>query len=345
MRNFLARVPEAEGLAVAAFGGALFAVSGLPAAWLSGATIFAAIYAVSFGRVVTRPRMIEVTLLLVGIATGATVTPKMLEAVRQYPLSLVMLALTMAAAMLLQYLWLRRMHGWSKPTAMMATAPGALAAIVATSAECGLDVPRIAAVQSFRVFVLIAVLPNAVSILQADSLAAASALAANPLDFGMMMAAGLFCALLFERLGFSAPLIFGGMLGSAALHLTGAAQGVFPPLLNNLCFVLMGCVIASRLVNLDKRMLKELLATSFATFVIALLVAAAGAFAASYLLGLPFEQVLVAYSPGGFEAMIALSAALGLDPLYAGSHHMARFLGVSLMIPVFLKLAGVRKPG
>ena len=337
------KFPEAEGLAAAAAGGALFALSGLPAAWLSGATIAASVYAVATGRVTIRAPFRDLTLLLVGIGTGATVTPEMLKALWRYPGSLALLAITMAVAMLLQYLWLRRQR-WNAPDAMLASAPGALAAVIAAAEENRLDVARIAAIQTFRVFVLIAVLPNIVSVSQSGVLLPAGPPAASALDFALMMSAGFGLAVLFERLGINTPLMFGGMLGSAALHLSGLAQGGFPPVLTNSAFVLMGAVIASRLAYLEKSMFRELARAALATFLIAFTVAAAGAGVAAALLGIPFAQALVAYAPGGFEAMVALSAALSLDPLYAGSHHMARFMGVSLMIPVFLLLAGIAKP-
>ena len=57
------------------------------------------------------------------------------------------------------------------------------------------------------------------------------------------------------------------------------------------------------------------------------------AWLASVLIGVPFGQALVAYAPGGLEAMIILGAALDLDPIYVGLHHLVRFFGIGLLIP------------
>jgi uncharacterized membrane protein AbrB (regulator of aidB expression) len=47
---------------------------------------------------------------------------------------------------------------------------------------------------------------------------------------------------------------------------------------------------------------------------------------------------MVAFSPGGLEAMTILAFALGLDPLYVGAQHLARFILISLTLPFALRL-------
>ena len=44
--------------------------------------------------------------------------------------------------------------------------------------------------------------------------------------------------------------------------------------------------------------------------------------------------MLVAYAPGGLEAMTILAFALHLDPAFVGAHHLWRFLYVSVMMPL-----------
>ena len=51
----------------------------------------------------------------------------------------------------------------------------------------------------------------------------------------------------------------------------------------------------------------------------------------------PFAQALVAFSPGGLEAMSLLSIALGLDPLFVSAHHLARFILISVTLPFVLR--------
>jgi uncharacterized membrane protein AbrB (regulator of aidB expression) len=46
--------------------------------------------------------------------------------------------------------------------------------------------------------------------------------------------------------------------------------------------------------------------------------------------------------------MMVLALVLGLDPLYVGIHHVARFLGIGLVLPFiagWLKMSGADDPG
>jgi hypothetical protein len=52
----------------------------------------------------------------------------------------------------------------------------------------------------------------------------------------------------------------------------------------------------------------------------------------------------VAFAPGGLEAMTVLALVLGLDPLYVGIHHLVRFLGIGLVLPVAVALLQRDKP-
>ena len=73
--------------------------------------------------------------------------------------------------------------------------------------------------------------------------------------------------------------------------------------------------------------------------------AAAAAFAglASKLIDVPFAEAIAAFAPGGLEAMTMMAFALGLDPLFVGSHHLARFLMISLGLPVVMRWLGASR--
>jgi hypothetical protein len=62
-------------------------------------------------------------------------------------------------------------------------------------------------------------------------------------------------------------------------------------------------------------------------------VAAAGAALTSLLGGLPLPLTLLAFAPGGLEAMIIMAFALGLDPAYVAAHQIARYVGLVLLMP------------
>jgi uncharacterized membrane protein AbrB (regulator of aidB expression) len=61
------------------------------------------------------------------------------------------------------------------------------------------------------------------------------------------------------------------------------------------------------------------------------------AIAASTWLGMPFGATLIAYAPGGLEAMIVLALGLGIDPLFVSAHHFSRYFLINLSLPFLIQ--------
>jgi len=84
-----------ETLGVAALGGAMLGLAGVPAGWLSGS-----ILAVAGASLAGRPMLVPTLLMraifiLIGISLGAVVTPETLHGITTYPLSILVLLLAM----------------------------------------------------------------------------------------------------------------------------------------------------------------------------------------------------------------------------------------------------------
>ena len=52
----------------------------------------------------------------------------------------------------------------------------------------------------------------------------------------------------------------------------------------------------------------------------------------------------MSFSPGALDAMMILALALHLDPIFVGAHHVARFVLISVSLPIFVKLFGNAPP-
>jgi uncharacterized protein len=89
-------------------------------------------------------------------------------------------------------------------------------------------------------------------------------------------------------------------------------------------------LVGTRFIGFDWHLLRGLMAAPLAAFVAALAVAA--------LIGVSFVQALVAFAPDGLEPMTMMAFALGLDPLFVGAHHLARFLLISVTLPFAAKV-------
>jgi uncharacterized protein len=328
---------QAGQIAVATLGGWLFHVFGVPAAWLSGAVVAVTVWsALGYARPMPRP-MVDAAMLVSGVTMGAGVTPEAIAAVTRYPLSLAALAVAVVAVTWASMLWLTRVSGWRREDALLASTPGALSTVLAIAADRNAAVGAIAIVQASRLLILVTLLPSLLVFLgggDGTRLLGEGQPIASPWGLLLMLLGGLAFGRLLEGWGVAAPILLGGTVVSSGLHAIGWTPGVVPPVLATIGLVLIGLFIGERFRTLDATMLRRTMPAALGSFAIGMLVATAFASAAAALAGVGLADALVAFAPGGLEAMMVLALVLGLDPLYVGIHHLTRFLGIGVALPI-----------
>jgi len=105
--------------------------------------------------------------------------------------------------------------------------------------------------------------------------------------------------------------------------------------------LLIGAWIGSRFIGFDWELMHRTLFSALTPFVAAFTLAVLFAILAARLVSVPFAEALAAFAPGGLEAMTMLAFALGLDPMFVGSHHLARFFMIGLALPFVVRWLGV----
>jgi membrane AbrB-like protein len=331
---------DARILGVAASGAFLCALAGVPAAWLTGAMIAASIAISGLGWRPPSSPIVDAAMLLCGLLLGSTATPEALAAMARYPGSLALLLASIVVIMAVTGGYLVRGAKWAKQDAMLASAPGALSAVMAIAIDKGIPLPRIVVIQLFRLFALIAAVPSLVVIsgVAPGDLRPAPALIASAEGLLALGLAGVATALVFERVGITAPVLLGATLASAVLHGAGLVQGTLPTEIGIVAFVLLGAGIGGRFVGVGPRAIAAAMPVAFIAFLASMLVAMAFAWPAAQLAGVPYATAFIAFAPGGLEAMAVLAFALGLDPLYVGAHHLLRFMSVGFGLPLAFAL-------
>ncbi|MGL4636014.1 MAG: AbrB family transcriptional regulator [Beijerinckiaceae bacterium] len=324
---------DLESFAFAIAGAVLFSLLRLPAPALSGAMVGVVVLLAFRRQVSLSPVLRDTGMLLAGITMGSSVTPEMLQGFQKYPLSLMIFAVSLVLTVMLTQALFQRVAGWDRRTSFLAATPGALSTVLVVAAETKADVLKVTVAQSFRLFVLVAVLPSIV-VATGSQMTPPTTQVSSLLATVSMLAGGAIVSAVLARLGMAAPWIFGGMVVSAGLHGAGLVVGSMPFLLREAGFCLVGIYIGTRFATLNRALFLETLAVSFGAFLIGFLSAVASAGLVAWLLGLSFGMVLVAFVPGALEAMIVLGAALGLDPIYVGLHHLVRFFGIGLLLPL-----------
>jgi uncharacterized protein len=267
-------------------------------------------------------------------------------------LSIAMVAVSVAAATLATFTYLTRVHGWNAVTAIYASVPGGLAQVMALAAEEGrrCDIRGVAIVQTLRVVILTVVVPLALSLsgrtgavrLPASAMTAADA----PVAFAVLVGAASAAALGMTRVGFPGGLMFGPLAVSAALHGGGFLAVTMPSWLATAAVVGLGTLAGGRFTGLRFRLLLWYLGAALGAFAVSLAVAVAIGIAVSLAVPLPVGEIIVAYAPGALDAMMILALALNVDPVFVGTHHVARVIVVLLGMPFLVRhFSGTKSRG
>ncbi len=314
-------------------GGALAWAIGVPAPWLAGSLV-ATLAAVGFGFRLALPDMLrKAAFILLGLQTGLSVTPETLERARQWPLSILGLALTVAIIVWACMRYFERVAGWSRASSLFASLPGALSLVLLLAENSQADMRRVVVAQCVRLVLLVVCLPFIIQLIAPAHAALTTAAIASPLDMLLMAAAATVGGLLLERLKVPAGLILGACLASAALALTGVLNGAAPDMLLIPANVVLGVMIGLRIEGTTLSDLRAMTGASLLAFMLALGISVVGAIATTYFTSLPLALTLLAFAPGGLEAMTIMAFALNLDPAFVAAHQVFRYVGLVLFMP------------
>jgi membrane AbrB-like protein len=271
--------------------------------------------------------------VLLGIQTGGSVTAETVERATQWPLSVCLLGVTVVLVTLACARFFRGRYGWDSSTALFASLPGALSLTLALADEARADMRRVTISQCIRLFFLVAAMPAVIA-----------TISPVPKDFGplhypdvphilvLLIASGA-AGWVFEKLRVPAGMILGAIAASAALYLSGMVEGATPDVILVPANVVLGVMIGARFQGLPLTEIRRLFGEGFAGFLLALFISSIGAGLAAYFGGLPLALTLLAFAPGGLEAMTIMAFALNLDPAYVAAHQVARYLGIAILMP------------
>lgn len=331
-----------ETLIVGTIGGALFYWAELPGGLISGAMIAVAVYGIS-GRSVGLPQpMAHVILMTLGLSLGSMVSPEMVKNLAAYPVTIALLALATFCATFGSSIYLQRVHGWDRTSALLAGSPGALSQIIMLATERNADVPGIAVVQIFRVIILTAMVPL---LLAATGQMGHGPLPsrgpeATPLALLALAVAAVAVSLLMKLIRFPASWMFGAMMASSVLHGGDWIHGTLPQWAYIAALVGIGTLIGSRFGKISPRTILSHVWAALGSFSVAIVISAAFVAVVALTTNVKLSDAVVAFAPGAMDAMLALALTLHIDPIFVGAHHLSRFIYVSIVTPGIVHLFG-----
>ncbi len=323
-------------LAIAASGGVLAGIAGIPAGWLAGPMIAVAAAAVLRVPVAMPTSLRDGGFAILGTMIGTTLDRRTLEALPEWPVSIAGLVIGIAIMLAVIPAWLHRLHGIDRKTARMCAMPGAMAFVILHAIETGADSRRVAILQILRLSTMLLVVPGLFAVIYGTGAPRASGDIPSlswPVALGLV-AAGYAALPLARRLRFPAPAFFAPMCLSAGLSLTGwFDRGPLPLELMLPALIVSGAAIGSRFRGTSPRYLLESVRAGLGSVILAVAISGILAWIVARITSFPFLQVLLAYAPGGIEMMTVLSLSLGLDPAFVAGHQLMRFVAVCLILP------------
>ncbi|MBR9893170.1 AbrB family transcriptional regulator [bacterium] len=324
---------------LAALGGAaIAALLGVPAGALIGAMLAVALMA-GLGHAVTVPVIArDLAFLVIGISLGAGIDASVLPHLPGWSISLLGLAVALVATMAASTFLLQRVFAVDWQTAVLASAPGTMSNAVAIAVEGKGDASAVMILQLMRLVILVTLVPPLAAVLGAPDAAAGGERPVMPLlALAGLLVVGLPLGRFVGRHGISAACLLTGILLSGVGHGAGLIHGAAPSWMVFLGFTMTGAVLGTRISKVDLRSALKLAGAGTVVVGMALGMALVFALITQALTGFPLGQILIAYAPGGVEAMAAIGLALGYDPAFVAAHHFARILILLALVPAFLR--------
>lgn len=327
-------------LLTAAFGAGAAYWLGAPAPFLIGSSLAVTCLCLA-GVNVNIPRHLrDMCFVIIGLTMGAGVTPDVVETAKQWPLSFLILGLSLVAIIfgcrwLLQKIW----H-FDPMTALLSVVPGHLSYVLGLSAQTSGDLTSISVIQSLRLLALTILVPFAVVLIGLEAEAVAAKVAIMPLTmFGLSLIMSFAIGYIFNRFRLPAAYLLGGLIWSTGSHITGAIDGTVSPYVAIPAFVTLGALIGTRFFGVTLAQLKRAFAAGAVVTLAAFCISAFAAWCVSLFIDAPFSHLLIAFAPGGVETMAAMAVSLDADPAFVAAHHVMRLFILTFLAPLMLSMA------
>lgn len=320
-------------LAVGTAGAWIAGMLGLPAPALVGSALGVGSSAIFRVRVTMVGPMRDLAFAAIGISIGSNVTSDSLQLMARWPVSLAALIVSIVLTTAASTVYLRRVQGWDRETALLSSTPGALSMAVALASQGYGDARAVSVTQTIRLMALTVGLPL---LLGGTATVRPASVTMSLAALAVLLVLTFAVGELLDRVHVPTPALIAGMVVTAAAHLLGFAPGNLPPVAAFPAMVITGSFVGARFAGVGWPELRAGFRSALVMVVMTSIISAGFAVMIGRQLGMSFAQVWVAFAPGGAETMSAMAIALGYDQAYISSHHVLRILLLSSLLPFAL---------
>lgn len=319
-------------LAVASFGGMLFALLGIPLPFILGAMIFC-LLATLIKLPVATPAIVRPPMsAVIGVMLGSGFTPDIVSSIADWIVPLVGLALFLVTAALICVTFYHKVAGYDAATAYFAGMPGGLMEMTLLGESYGADTRRIALAHSARILIVVFTLPFLVQQLSGQDISRGPLATGAPFTLeSILWLAGT--AIVGVALGhlfrLPARVLLGPMAVSAIVHAAGLTSFKPPAEIVIIAQLVLGASIGCRFAGVAARELGQVLLLALGSTALLLTLTLSFSYAVSPLVPFSPVELMLAYSPGGLTEMGLIALALNTDVAFVAGHHIVRVVMVS----------------
>jgi membrane AbrB-like protein len=314
----------------------------LPLPWMLGALTATLIAAIAKAPIRAPERLRNPVVVVIGVLLGSGFSPDLVERVAAWGWSLAALAayLIVAAALVVPYY--RRLGGFDPVTAYFAGMPGGLAEMAILGRAAGADERKIVLAHAARIVVVVALIAFWFRVIEGQAVGSAvggtGLLDLDQRDVFLLLASGMAGAFLGRVLRLPAPMLLGPMMLSGAAHLTGLTSSAPPAGLVIAAQVMLGTIMGCRFLGTPGRAVGVALVLAVGATLITFAVAVIFALGLARAAGLPFDQLILAYAPGGLTEMTLVALAIKAEVAFVALHHVARIVMIIAVAPLLVRL-------
>ncbi len=273
---------------------------------------------------------------IIGTSLGLYFTPSVLREVAGLWYLLAAGAVLAIALGYVSGVALAAIAGFDKTTGVFASVPGGAAEMATLGARFGARVDRVAAAQSLRILIVVAIVPGAITALDVHGTVPYVQGAKDfvPIGLALLLCATLAGSAIFQNLKLPNAFVLGSL--AVAIPLTGMEVDLssMPPFVSNVGQCLLGAALGSRFQSDFLRGAHRFVGGVFVTVVLSIVLSALVGAGLAWASGLPVPTLILGTAPGGIAEMCITAKVLQLGVPLVTAFHVTRLVVLLLVTPL-----------
>jgi len=278
---------------------------------------------------------------IIGTSLGLYFTPQVVRDVAGLWYLLAAGAVFSVAVGYVSAVALARLARLDRTTALFASVPGGAAEMAVLGERFGARVDRVAAAQSLRILIVVAVIPAVYTLLGvhgADPYVQGAKVFA-PTGFVLLMVATALGGYVFHRARVPNAFVLGALAVAIPLTAAQVDLSAMPQLASNTGQCLLGCALGSRFQRDFLRGAHRFVGAVLISVLLAMALSAIFGVGLAYAAGLHPATLVLGTAPGGIAEMCITAKVLQLGVPMVTAFHVARVVVILLTtVPLFARV-------